>query len=189
MAHRVNRHQQKNNGSDCNLGNLITSNLILWETFLYIQIHVTVMLSTYKLIWLLCIYPPNVTISCPAMLSNHQSLLSNHLPINVFSKPHWSFILSFSLSDRRGRTCVVFHSGAGRLGTLKYNSFRWRSIRMFYKLPKAIHMLSSCSVVGFKSQLDLTPISGTLWIFPASLDTIIVWTVGIGYMVVTTQMT
>ena len=40
------------------------------------------------------------------------------------------------------------------LGTLKYNSFRWRSIRMFNRLPKSIRMLSSCSVVGFKSKLD-----------------------------------
>ena len=37
-------------------------------------------------------------------------------------------ICSLSFSDRRGRTCIVCHSGAGRLGTLKYNSFRWRSI-------------------------------------------------------------
>ena len=37
---------------------------------------------------------------------------------------------------------------------LKYNSFRWRSIRMFNRLPKSIRMLSSCSVVGFKSKLD-----------------------------------
>ena len=59
-----------------------------------------------------------------------------------------------SFSDHRGRTCVVCHSGAGRLGTLKYNSFRWRSIRMFNRLPKSIRMLSSCSVVGFKSKLD-----------------------------------
>ena len=51
-------------------------------------------------------------------------------------------------------TCVVCHSGSGRLGTLKYNSFRWRSIRIFNRLPKAIRMLSSCSVIGFKSQLD-----------------------------------
>ena len=36
--------------------------------------------------------------------------------------------LALSLTDRRGRTCVVYHSGAGRLGTLKYNSFRWQSI-------------------------------------------------------------
>ena len=29
VAHRVNRRQRKKNGSDCNLGNLITSDLIL----------------------------------------------------------------------------------------------------------------------------------------------------------------
>ena len=89
-----------------------------------------------------------------------------------------------SIFDRRGRTCIVCHSGAGRLGTLKYNSFRGRSIRMFNRLPKAIFMLSSCSVVGFK-----TPILRTLWIFPAGLDSIIVWAVGIAYMVVTMWMT
>ena len=89
--------------------------------------------------------------------------------------PNLSDHITCSFSDRRGRTCVVCHSGAGRLGTLKYNSIRWRSIRMFNRLPKAIYMLS--------------PILGTLWIFPASLDTIIVWTVGIAYMVVTTRMT
>ena len=44
--------------------------------------------------------------------------------------------ITCSFSDRRGRTCVVCHSGAGLLGTLKYNSFRWRSIRMFNRLPK-----------------------------------------------------
>ena len=57
--------------------------------------------------------------------------------------------LSDSFSERRGGACVVCHSGAGRLGTLRYNSFRWRSIRMFNRLPKAIRMLSSFSVVGF----------------------------------------
>ena len=87
-----------------------------------------------------------------------------------------------TFSDRRGRTCVVCHSGAGRLGTLKYNSFRWQSIRMFNRLPKAMCMMSSCSVVGFKSQLnsDLRNIVD----FPAGMDSIIVWTVGIAYMVV-----
>ena len=54
----------------------------------------------------------------------------------------------------RGRTCIVYHAGAGRLGTLKYNSFRWQSIRMFNRLPKCIRMLSSCSVNRFKSELD-----------------------------------
>ena len=27
-----------------------------------------------------------------------------------------------TFSDHRGRACVVYHSGAGRLGTFKYNS-------------------------------------------------------------------
>ena len=49
--------------------------------------------------------------------------------------PNLSDPITCSFSDRRGRACVVCHSGAGRLGTLKYNSFRWRSIRMFNRLP------------------------------------------------------
>ena len=68
--------------------------------------------------------------------------------------PNLSNPITCSFSDCRERTCVVCHSGAGRLGTLNYNSFIWRSIRMFNRLPNAIRMLSSCSVVGFKSQLD-----------------------------------
>ena len=40
------------------------------------------------------------------------------------------------------------------MDTLKYNSFRWQSISMFNILPKAIRRLSSCPVVGFRSQLD-----------------------------------
>ena len=68
--------------------------------------------------------------------------------------PNLSYPFTCSFSDCKGRTCIVCHSGAGRYGTLKYNSFRWRSIRMFNGLPKSIRILSSCSVVGFKSQLD-----------------------------------
>ena len=68
--------------------------------------------------------------------------------------PNLSDPITCSFSDRKGRACVVCHSGVGQLGTLKYNSFRWRSIRMFNRLPKAIRMLSSCSVVGFKLKLD-----------------------------------
>ena len=68
--------------------------------------------------------------------------------------PNLSDPITCSLSDRRGRTCIVYHAGAGQLGTLKYNSFSWRSIRMFNRLPKCIRMLSSCSVNRFKSELD-----------------------------------
>ena len=31
--------------------------------------------------------------------------------------------------DRRGRICITSHINVGRLGTLEYNSFRWRAIR------------------------------------------------------------
>ena len=44
-------------------------------------------------------------------------------------------------------------------------------------------------VLLLDSSHSLTPILGTLWIFPAGLDSIIVWTVAIAYMVVTMQMT
>ena len=67
--------------------------------------------------------------------------------------PNLSDPITCSLSDRRGRTCIVYHAGVGRLGTLKYNSFRWRSIRMLNRLPKGIRMLSSCYVIRFKSEL------------------------------------
>ena len=49
--------------------------------------------------------------------------------------PNLSDPIICSFSDRRGRACVVCHSGVGRL-------------------PNAIRMLSSCSVVGFRSKLD-----------------------------------
>ena len=64
--------------------------------------------------------------------------------------PNLSDPITCSFSDSRGRACVVCHSGAGRLGTLKYNSFRSRSIRMFNSLRKNY----SYAVVGFKSKLD-----------------------------------
>ena len=68
--------------------------------------------------------------------------------------PNLSDPITCSFSDRRRRTCIAYHAGVGRLGTLKYNSFKWRYIRMFNRLPKCIHMLSSCSVNRFKSELD-----------------------------------
>ena len=68
--------------------------------------------------------------------------------------PNLSDPITCSFSDCRGRTCVVHHDGAGRLGTLNNNSFRCQFIGMFNRSPKTILMLSSCSVVGFKSQLD-----------------------------------
>ena len=42
----------------------------------------------------------------------------------------------------------------GRLGTLAYNSFRWRAIRLFNSLPKTIRDIKNCSVCSFKQRLD-----------------------------------
>ena len=59
-----------------------------------------------------------------------------------------------SYSERRGRSCIISHVNLGRLGSLAYNSFRWRAIRLFNAMPKYIRCISSCSVVSFKSKLD-----------------------------------
>ena len=68
--------------------------------------------------------------------------------------PNLSAPITCTYSQHRGRSCALLHVNVGRLGTLCYNSFRWRAIRIFHKLPKHIRMISSCSVDKFKSQLD-----------------------------------
>ena len=76
--------------------------------------------------------------------------------VNYFVKQNKSSLLS-PLRKRwppQLITCIVYHAGVGRLGTLKYNSFRWRSISMFKRLLKYICMLSSCSIIRFKSELN-----------------------------------
>ena len=69
--------------------------------------------------------------------------------VPIFSKP-----IVCTHSERRGRYCVVSHVNIGRSGTLAYNSFRWRAIRLFNSLPKCIRCTTSCSVYGFKHTLD-----------------------------------
>ena len=59
-----------------------------------------------------------------------------------------------NFSDRRGRSCVISHVNTGRHGTLTYNSFRWRAIRLFNSLPKSIRDITNCSVCSFKLRLD-----------------------------------
>ena len=59
-----------------------------------------------------------------------------------------------NFSDRRGRSCVISHVNTGRQGTLAYNSFRWRAIRLFNSLPKSIRDITNCSVCSFKQRLD-----------------------------------
>ena len=63
-----------------------------------------------------------------------------------FSNP-----ITNTFSGRRGRSCAISHVNVGRVGTLSYNSFRWR----FHSLPMHLRSISSCSVLRFKTQLDI----------------------------------
>ena len=69
--------------------------------------------------------------------------------------PNFSNPITSTFSGRRGRSCVISHVNVGRVGTLSYNSFRWRSIRLFNSLPMHLRSISSCSVLRFKTQLDI----------------------------------
>ena len=68
--------------------------------------------------------------------------------------PNFSKPIVCTHSEHRGRYCVVSHVNIGRSGTLAYNRFRWRAIRLFNSLPKFIRCTTSCSVYGFKHTLD-----------------------------------
>ena len=69
--------------------------------------------------------------------------------------PNFSPPIRSRTSDRTGRACITSHVGVGRLGTLAYNSFRWRAIRIFNQLPLFLHNTTVCSVYSFKKKLDL----------------------------------
>ena len=53
-----------------------------------------------------------------------------------------------------GRALFHMHAHIGRLGSLAYNSFRWRAIRLFNTMPKYIRCICAFSVVSFKRKLD-----------------------------------
>ena len=89
--------------------------------------------------------------------------------------PNFSNPITSTFSGRRGRSCVISHVNVDRVGTLSYNSFRWRSIRLFNSLPMHLRSISSCSVLRFKTQLDI--FLGR--IFPACQDSTTAWMVEI----------
>ena len=73
--------------------------------------------------------------------------------------PNFSPHIRSRTSDRRGRACIASHVGVGRLGTLAYNSFRWRAIRMFNQLPLLLRNTTACPVYSFNKKLDLLYLS------------------------------
>jgi hypothetical protein len=68
--------------------------------------------------------------------------------------PQFSNPMIFTLSGRRGRLCSISNVEPGRIGTLCYNSFRWRAARLFNSIPKCIRNVSNCSTDCFKRRLD-----------------------------------
>ena len=68
--------------------------------------------------------------------------------------PNLSQPITCYFSDRRGRLCHLEHVCAGRLGTLSYNSFRRKAVRLFNCLPQHVRNVSSCSTIIFKKKLD-----------------------------------
>ena len=68
--------------------------------------------------------------------------------------PNLSQPITYHFSDRRGRLCYSDHVSSGRIGTLSYNSFCWRAIRLFNCLPRHVRNMTSCSTVIFKKKLD-----------------------------------
>ena len=69
--------------------------------------------------------------------------------------PNFSNPITSTFSERRCRSYVISHVNVGCVGTLAFNSFRWRSIRHFNSLPTHLRSISSCSVLRFKTQLDI----------------------------------
>ena len=55
-------------------------------------------------------------------------------------------------SERRGRSWTISH---GNVGSLAYNRFRRRSIRLLNSLQIHLRSISSCSVLSLKTQLDI----------------------------------
>ena len=69
--------------------------------------------------------------------------------------PNLSQPIPYHFFDRRGRLCYSDHVSSGRIGTLSYNSFRWRATRLFNCLPRHVRNMTSCSTVIYKKKLDL----------------------------------
>ena len=68
--------------------------------------------------------------------------------------PNLSPPIAENLSGRRGCMCVLNVVERGYIGSLAYNSFRWRGSRIFNALPPCIRNMSKCGVNVFKRKLD-----------------------------------
>ena len=72
-----------------------------------------------------------------------------------FNLIHPLFLYGLNV-ERRGRMCVESHVASGHLadlGSICYNSFRWKAARLFNNMPKNIRNLTVCSTLCFKKKL------------------------------------
>ena len=65
--------------------------------------------------------------------------------------PNLSPPIAGNLSERRGCVFVLNVVEWGHIGSLAYNSFRWRVSRIFNALPPAVRNMSKCGVNVFNS--------------------------------------
>ena len=75
------------------------------------------------------------------VVKESRTLLSAEKKRNVLHYYIWKIIedlapnfynpITSIFSGHRDRSCVISHVNVGRVGTLVYNSFRWRSIHLF----------------------------------------------------------
>ena len=58
-------------------------------------------------------------------------------------------------SERRGRLCYTQHVPIGHIGTICFNSFRWKASRLFNSLPaNNIRNTTNCETSVFKKKVD-----------------------------------
>ena len=57
-------------------------------------------------------------------------------------------------SKRRGRLCYTQHVPIGHIGTICFNSFRWKASRLFNSLPATIRNTTNCETSVFKKKVD-----------------------------------
>ena len=57
-------------------------------------------------------------------------------------------------SERRGRLCYTQHVPIGHIGTICFNSFRWKASRLFNSLPANIRNTTNCETSVFRKKVD-----------------------------------
>ena len=91
-------------------------------------------------------------------LSYHQRL--NALRLYSLQRRRDRYIVIFMLkvqiytSERRGRLCYTQHVPVGHIGSICFNSFRWKASRLFNALPANIRNTTNCETSVFKKKVD-----------------------------------